>query len=66
MKKLTRDRVVPIMSARVSCVMGGIKVSRSPGLPNSAINRRIRGQALFAGIEELIDKIGLGFHAAGQ
>jgi len=31
MKKLTRDRVVPIISARVSCVMAGIKGSGFPG-----------------------------------
>ena len=41
MKKLTRDRVVPISSARVSCVIFGIKLSGSPGFPNSAIKRRI-------------------------
>jgi hypothetical protein len=42
MKKLTRERVVPIISARVSWVMGGINVPGSPGLPNSAISRRMR------------------------
>ena len=31
MKKLTRERVVPIMSANVSCVIGGMSVSGSPG-----------------------------------
>jgi hypothetical protein len=41
MKKLTRDRVVPTISASVSCVIFGISVSGSPGLPNSANNRRI-------------------------
>lgn len=41
MKKLTRDRVVPIISANVSCEILGINVSGSPGSPNSAINRRI-------------------------
>jgi hypothetical protein len=40
-EELTRDRVVPIISASVSCVIGGIKVSGSAGSPNSAINRRI-------------------------
>jgi len=40
-EKLTRDRVVPIISAKVSCVILGINVSGSPGLPNSAINKRI-------------------------
>src|SRR5580704_18938837 len=41
MKKLTRDRVVPIISASVSCDILGIIGSGSPGLPNSAIRRRI-------------------------
>ena len=41
MKKLTRDRVVPIISAKVSCVISGINGSGSPGLPNSASNKRI-------------------------
>ena len=41
MKKLTRERVVPIISARVSCVISGINDSGSPGLPNSANNKRI-------------------------
>src|ERR1039457_7574169 len=47
MKKLTRDRVVPIISARVSCVIGGMKFSGSPGLPNSAISNRIRAKLFF-------------------
>jgi hypothetical protein len=33
--------VAPIISARVSCVIFGISISGSPGLPNSAISRRI-------------------------
>jgi hypothetical protein len=33
-EKLTRDRVVPIISARVSYVIDGISVFGSPGLPN--------------------------------
>src|SRR5580658_6934668 len=41
MKKLTRDRVVPIISASVSWVIFGINASGSPALPNSAINKRI-------------------------
>jgi hypothetical protein len=35
-------------------------------LPNSAINQKNPRQPFFAGVEELIDKIGLGAHAAGQ
>jgi hypothetical protein len=41
-KKLTRERVVPIISAKVSCEILGMYCSGSPGLPNSAINRSIR------------------------
>ena len=41
MKKLTRERVVPIISARVSWEILGINVSGSPGLSNSAIKSRI-------------------------
>ena len=44
MKKLTRERVVPIISARVSCEILGMYCSGSPGLPNSAINRSIRAR----------------------
>jgi hypothetical protein len=66
MKKLTRDRVVPTISARVSCVMFEISDSGSPGLPYSAINKKNSRQALFAGVEKLINKVGLDSHAAGQ
>ena len=66
MKKLTRDRVVPIISARVSCVIFGIRDSGSPGLPNSAINKRIVSQPLFAGVEQLIDEVRLSTHTAGE
>jgi hypothetical protein len=38
MKKLTRDRVVPIISAKVSCVISGMSGSGSLGNPNSAIS----------------------------
>ena len=41
MKKLTRDLVVPTISAKVSWVIGGINDSGSPVLPNSASNKRI-------------------------
>ena len=42
--KLNRDRVVPIMSASVSCVIGEISVSGMPGWPNSAISNKIRAR----------------------
>jgi hypothetical protein len=66
MKKLTRDRVVPIISARVSCVMGGTKVFRFSRLTKFGQQQENPRQALFAGVEKLIDKIGLGSHAPGQ
>jgi hypothetical protein len=65
MKKLTRDRVVPIISARVSCVMGGIKCSGSR-LTKFGHQQENSRQTPFAGVEKLIDKIGLGSHAPGQ
>ena len=43
MKKLTRERVVPIKTARVPALSGGSRC-RSPGWPNSAINKRIRAR----------------------
>jgi hypothetical protein len=57
MKQLTRERVVPIISAKVSCVMRGINSVDSPGSPYSAIRRPIIARRFFAGIEELINKI---------
>ena len=64
-KKLTRDRVVPIISANVSCVIFGINVSGSPGLPNLSHQEENSRQTLFTGIEKLIDKVELGSHTAG-
>jgi hypothetical protein len=45
-EKLTRDRVVPIISARVVCVTGGIFASGAPGSPYSAINKSVRANRL--------------------
>ena len=42
MKKLTRERVVPIIFARVSCEILGMYCSGPPGSPKSAISSRIR------------------------
>ena len=39
---------------------------RFAGLAELGHQQQDAGQALFAGVEELIDKIGLGAHAAGQ
>ena len=66
MKKLTRDRVVPIISASVSCVIGRDEGFRFAGLAEFRHQKENPRQALFAGVEELIDKVGLGSHAAGQ
>ena len=66
MKKLTRDRVVPIISARVSCEICGIERFRLTGLAEFRHQQENPRQTLFAGVEKLIDKIGLGAHAAGQ
>ena len=65
MKKLTRDRVVPIISARVSCDIFGI-TSRLAGLAELRHQEQNPRQPLLAGVEELIDQIGLGAHAARQ
>ena len=42
MKKLTLDRVVPIISERVSWLIVGITFSGLPSLPNCASSRRVR------------------------
>jgi hypothetical protein len=46
MKKLTRERVEPIISARVSCVIAGINVSGAPGFPYSAMMSSVRAKRL--------------------
>jgi hypothetical protein len=66
MKKLTRERVVPIISARVLCEILGIHCSGSPGFPNSAINRSIRARRFSLELETLIDQIGLNAHVSLQ
>ena len=66
MKKLTRERVVPIISARVSCEILGRYCSGSPGLADLRHQEEDTRQTLFAGVEELVDKIGLDAHAAVQ
>jgi hypothetical protein len=43
-KKLTLERVVPIISANVACVISGITVSGFPSLPKLASNKRIRAK----------------------
>ena len=67
MKKLTRERVVPIISASVSCEILGISVScASAGLAKLRHQQQDARQPLLAGVEELIDQVGLGAHAARQ
>jgi hypothetical protein len=42
MKKLTRDRVVPIISASISWLIFGVTLSGAPSLLKRAIGKRIR------------------------
>ncbi len=42
MKKLTRERVVPTISASVSWLSLGTDISDTPSFPNCAISRRTR------------------------
>ena len=55
MKKLTRDRVVPIISAKVSWLILAIKVSGAPSLPQMSKQHQESSQSFLAGIEELVD-----------
>ena len=66
MKKLTLERVVPIISARVSCEILGINVLRLSRLAKLCHQQQNPRQAFFTGVEKLIDKIGLDAHAAVQ
>ena len=65
MKVLTRDRVVPTISASVSWLTA-ITGSGFPSLPNCAIKRSTLAQTLLARIEELIDQILLDPSVASQ
>ena len=56
MKKFTRERVVPTISASVSCESFG-RYARRLFLPVSGEEQERTGEPLFAGIEELIDQI---------
>ena len=58
-KKLTRDRVVPIISASVSCETAGRQALR---LVSASVMRQQEKRArepLLTGVEQLIDQIGL-------
>jgi len=66
MKKHTRERVVPTISARVCCDIFGMYCSGSSGLPNSVIIRSIRAMRFSLELKKLIDQIGLNAHASFQ
>ena len=57
MKKLTRERVVPIISASVSWLILAMIGSGLPSLPKFASSRSSPRQALLARIEQLVDQI---------
>ena len=57
MKKLTRDRVVPIISASVSWLIFAMIGSGLPSLPKFARRRRSRARRFLARIEQLIDQV---------
>ena len=59
MKKLTRERVVPTISASVSCEILGISESHLSRLAILGHEQQNPRQPLLAGVEELIDQIGL-------
>ena len=66
MKKLTRDRVVPIISASVSWLTFAMIGSGRPSLPKFASKQKRPRQAFLARIEQLIDQILLDAAVAGQ
>ena len=66
MKKLTLDRGVPIISARLSSVISGINLSDSSFFAKLRHQQQYPRQTLFAGVEELVDKVGLDAHAASK
>ena len=66
MKKLTRGRVVPIISASVSWLTFAITVSGSPVLPKIREQKQSPRQALLAGVEEMVDKVFFHPDRAGQ
>ena len=66
MKKLTRARVVPIMSASVSWLTLVMMGSGLPSLPKFASSRRARAKTLFARVEQLIDQIRFDANCTGE
>ena len=57
MKWLTRDRVVPIISASVSWLTFAITGSGLPSLPKLANKEKGPSQTLLTRIEQLIDQV---------
>jgi hypothetical protein len=57
MKKLTRDRVVPTISARVSWLILGITVSGTPSFPKMSQQKQNPSEPFFAGIKKVIDQV---------
>ena len=65
MKKFTRERVAPIISASVSCEIFG-SVRWGFGLAVARQQQQRPGEPLFAGVEELIDEIRFDADVPGQ
>jgi hypothetical protein len=53
---------VSVISTKVSCGIGGIGTSGSPGLPNSAIGTRVLATR-FSWSEEMIDDLNVNAHS---
>ena len=66
MKKLTRDRVVPTISASVSWLIFGITTSGWPGFPEVGQEEKHARKPLLAGIEQVVDKVSLELDVAGK
>ena len=66
MKKLTRDRVVPIISARVSWLIFGIIGSRRAFLAEVRQQQKHSGKAFLARIEQLVDEVRFDADAAAE
>src|SRR6476660_1566540 len=66
MKKLTRDRVVPIISASVSWLIFAKIGSGFSSLPKFANSREHPGQTFLARIEQLIDEVCLDADGPSQ
>jgi len=66
MKKLTRDRVVPIISASVSWLIFAMIGSGLASLPKFANSSSSRARRFLAGIEELIHQVLFNSDSPGQ